>query len=80
MRQLRVGDAAVLLDVVEERGGDGRRVELQVGDGHGGVERVRDVGVAGLADLVAVALLSEAVGFFDELRSVGRTGMFGSSL
>ena len=62
---LGVGDAAVLLDVVDERRGDGRGVELEVGDGPGGVERMGDVGVAGLADLVAMALFGEAIRFLD---------------
>ena len=47
LRQLIVGDATVLHDVMEEGGGDGREVQMEVGKGNGRFEGVLNVGTAG---------------------------------
>ena len=59
-----VRDAAVFLDIVQERRRDGDGIELKVGDGEGSIERMDDVGVAGFAELVTMALRRELVGLF----------------
>jgi hypothetical protein len=65
--ELGGGDAAILLDIVEEGGGDGVGVELEGCDGLGGVEGVDDVGLAGLAELAVVLFGGEEEGALDEV-------------
>ena len=51
---------------MEERGRDGVRVELEVGYGEGGVQRVDDVRFAGLPQLATVLFFRELIRFLDE--------------
>src|SRR6185437_12038889 len=67
---------AVLLDVVQERGGDGCPIELEPGDGHCRVERVDDVGVARQAALIAVRFGRKGERLLDE-RDGGRRQVAG---
>ncbi len=65
----------VLDDVVEQAGGDGDDVELHVGEEVGDLERVDEVGLAGMADLSLVLEGREDVGPPEQLdvgvRAVG---------
>ena len=65
-------DAAVLDDVVQQGSGDRCAVEVEVRDGHRRVDRVNDVGLAGLAVLSVVRLVGEVVGLFDQPRPLRR--------
>ena len=56
------GGQRVLDDVVEQAGGDGHDVELHVGEEVGDLERVDEVGLAGMADLALVLEGREDVG------------------
>ena len=57
----------VLDDVVEQSAGDGDRVELQVGEDLGDFDRVRDVRLAGVADLPAMRRLAEPIGAHEQV-------------
>ena len=61
----------ILDRVVQQRGNDGRAVELQVGDDAGDFLGVGVVGVAGLTLLRAVRRHRKVVGFLDELSRGG---------
>src|SRR5678816_3755786 len=60
-------ESRVLDDVVQETAGDGDRVELEVGEDLRHLDRVRDVRVAGVAQLAAMGALAEAVGAHEQL-------------
>ena len=62
----------VLHHVVEERGGEPLRVEPPLRQDAGYRERVRDVGLAGLAELSLVRVLGEREGALDERDVRGR--------
>ena len=64
----RVG--GVLDRVVQQRGGQRGRRHAELGEDRRHGERVRDVGVAGLAQLAPVGLLGDDVGLLDD-RDVG---------
>ena len=63
---LLVGDAAVLLHVVQEGGDERRLVELEAGDELRHLEGMGDVGVAGAAHLAGMALIGKRVGITNE--------------
>ncbi len=65
---LHVGDRelGVFDDVVEQPGGDGHRIELQLGEDLRDLDRVRDVRLARVAALAAVRLLAEAIGAHEQ--------------
>ena len=52
---LGTGRVGILDRVVQERRGDGRVVELKVGEDGGDLERVREIGIAGRALLLAMS-------------------------
>ena len=56
------GGEGVLDDVVEEAGGDGHHVHLQVGEDGGDLEGMDQVRLAGMTDLAAVLQGREDVG------------------
>ena len=64
--QLLVWHAAVLLDIVQERGCDGDGVELEVRNSERRVQRVDHVRFARSAKLAGVARLGEAVRLLDQ--------------
>ncbi len=66
---LHVGDRelGVLDDVVQQSGGDGHRIELQLGENLGDFDRVRDVRLARVATLAAVRLFAEAIGVHEQI-------------
>src|SRR5215470_15993517 len=66
MFDLALGDAGVLHHVVEERGGEPLRVEPPLREDARYGERVRDVGLAGLAELSLVSVLGKSKGALDE--------------
>ena len=68
---LLVGDAAILLHVVQEGGDEGGLVELKAGDELRHFKRVGDVGIAGAAHLALVALLRERIRVGNELDALG---------
>src|SRR5919112_341961 len=74
-RQLLFGYAGILEHIVQQRGGDGRRVEAQLGEDVGGRERVVDERFAALAGLAPVRRVGRVVGVGDQLlrplRAVG---------
>jgi len=72
LADLLVGDAAVLLDVVEEGTGDGAGIHLEGGDGLGGVEWVSDHGVTAAAGLAVVFFDGVGEGVLDEVHAFGR--------
>ena len=78
-RDLALGDRRVFHDVVQQRGGQRLRVEMQLGEDVGDRERVDDVGIAGLAELTFVCGFGEVVGGF-ELRDVLRLQVAGEAL
>ena len=63
---LRLGDRGVLHHVVEERGGEPLRVEAPLRQDARDRERMRDVRLAGLAELAAVGRLGELERALDE--------------
>ena len=63
---LRLGDRGVLHHVVQERGGQPLRVEAPLRQDARDRERVRDVGLAGLAELPAVSRVGERERALDE--------------
>ena len=65
--QLGFGDAAVFHGVVQQGGRQGLRVELPFGAQRGHRNGVGDVGLAALAHLTQVGLVSKAVGFADHV-------------
>ena len=62
LRDLVLGDRGVLHHIVQQRGHQRLAVEVPVGQDFGDRQRVRDVGVAGLALLAGVRGVREAVG------------------
>src|SRR4029079_10766951 len=60
----------ILDGVVQERGGEGRVVKFEVGEDRGYFDRVREIGVAGCAPLLAVGLHRVNVGAVEQ-RLVG---------
>ena len=71
-RDLFLGGGRVLDHVVQDRGDDGLRIDVQVGEDVGGRDRVRDVGLAREALLALVRGRAEFVGLLDALHLVGR--------
>ena len=63
---LGAGDVGVLDDVVQQRGGDGGVVELELGEDRRHLERVGEVGIARLPHLVAVRLHGVHVGAIEQ--------------
>ena len=72
LRDLGVADAAVFLDVVQQRAGDSRCVELKPGNGLGRAQRVDDDGLAVLPELPRVRLIREFERLADELLALLR--------
>jgi hypothetical protein len=60
-RDLGLGDRGVLHHVMQERGGERLRIEVPLGEDVRDRERVRDVGLARLAELPFVRLLAEVI-------------------
>ena len=54
--------------VVEQRGGDGDVVEPEIGEHQRHADRVRDVGLARAADLLAVGVAGDVEGVLDHRR------------
>ena len=67
LRQLLFRYARILEDVVQQRGGDGRRIEPQLGQNVGRRERVIDEGLPALADLTPVGGMRGVIGLRDQL-------------
>jgi hypothetical protein len=67
--QLFFGYARVLQNVVQQGGGDRRRVEAQLGEDIGRRERVVDERLAALAGLAPVRRVGRVVGLGDQLLS-----------
>jgi hypothetical protein len=65
-----VGDMRVLDRVVEERGDDGRHIELQIRQDRGHFQRVCKIGIAGRAHLLAMRRQPIGIGLVEE-RHVG---------
>ena len=63
---LRLGDGGVLHHVVEERGGESLRVQAPLRQDAGDRQRMRDVGLAGLAELAAMSRIRELPRALDE--------------
>jgi hypothetical protein len=72
------GKFGVFDDVVEQRGGESGGVETHVGEDVGDFEKVSDVGIAGTAELVAVAFSGYVEGAADQPRIIG--GAIGAQL
>ena len=72
------GDRGVFDGVVQQAGGDGRGVELHLGQDGRDLQRMRQVGLARFARLAFVVLLGKFVGFFDGREVVG--GAVGANL
>ena len=66
------GDVGVFDGVMQEAGGDGGGVHLQVGEDLSDFERMDDVGLAGGAPLAFVLFLTEGPGSADEIEVVVR--------
>ena len=79
LRDLGLGDRGVLHHVVQQRGGQRLRVEVPLREDVGDGERVRDVGLARLAELPVVRGLAEVVGRL-QLRDVLRLQVAGPLL
>lgn len=60
-------EVRVLDDVVQQTARDGDRVELKIGEDLGDFDRVRDVRIAGIADLSAMRRLAVAIGAQQQL-------------
>ena len=65
------GDVGVFDGVVQQAGGDGGGVHLQVGEDLSDFERMDDVGLAGGAALAVMLLQAEGPGGADEIEVVG---------
>ena len=74
-----VETVGVLDDVVQQRRDQRLRVELPLREDLGDRERVRDVGLAGLAELALVGRVAEVVGLF-EAGEVGGLEVAGDAL
>ena len=72
------GDRGVFDRIVQQSGGDGRGVELHLGQDGRDLQRMRQVRLAGLARLPLVMLLGKLVGLFDGREIVG--GAVGANL
>ena len=70
--QFVVGHAAIFLHVVQKRRDDRVGIELKIGNGEGGIERVNDVRIAGLAKLSGMTVRREPIGLLDEVDAVIR--------
>ncbi len=71
------GDRGVFDGVVQQAGGDGRGIELHLGQNGGDLQGMRQVRLAGLARLALVMLQRKFVGFLDGGEIVGRGGRSG---
>ncbi len=67
------GDRGVFDGVVEEAGGDGGGVELHLRKDEGDLKRVKDVGLAGGAELAFVMFEAELPGLANDVDVVGRS-------